>query len=87
MNYYIEVLTAREKNTDELVTKYSERGNTYKMSVNDFYENVEPTLIKYNRNTEENSEKFVYNFNDILKEELQNLIEYYMIETGEKIVI
>lgn len=87
MNYYIEILTAREKNTDELVTKYSERGNTYEMSVNDFYENVEPTLIKYNRNTEENSEKFVYNFNDILKEEPQNLIEYYMIETGEKIVI
>lgn len=57
------------------------------MSVNDFYENVEPTLIKYNRNTEENSEKFVYDFNDILKEEPQNLIEYYMIETGEKIVI
>ena len=64
------------------------KGNTYEMTVHDFEENVEPIIIKTNREYSGGDiPEYIYNFTDILKVGPQNIDEYFNPETGEKIVI
>ena len=57
------------------------------MTVHDFEENIEPIIIDYNRQNGIGRANYVYDFNNVLKIEPQNVIEYYNPETGEKVVI
>ncbi len=58
------------------------------MTLHDFEENIEPIIIEYNRR-EPSGEvpDYVYYFSEILNEDPQEINEYYVPETGEKIVI
>lgn len=88
MNYYIIVYTGEESSLNETLTSYHEIGNTYEMTVHDFEENIEPIIIKYNRQQEiGNSANYIYDFSDMLKIEPQSVTEYYNPNTGEKIVL
>ena len=77
-----------ENSTQQTLTYCQSSGNSYKMTIHDFEENIETIIIKYNR-MEPSGEfpNYVYDFKDILKIEPQETIEYYKPETGEKIVI
>ena len=71
-----------------LITKCTTKGNTYEMTVHDFEENVEPIIIKTNREYSGGDiPEYIYDFTDILKVGPQNIDEYFNPETGEKIVI
>ena len=88
LNYHISIYTGEEWSTKEILTNCYERGNSYKMTVHDFEENVEPIIIKYNRQEESGAvPDYVYDFSNMLKIEPQNINEYYNPKTGEKIVI
>ena len=88
LNYNIYVYTTEEWTTNQLLTHYIERGNAYEMTTHDFEENIEPIIIEYNRR-EPSGEvpDYVYYFSEILNEDPQEINEYYVPETGEKIVI
>lgn len=88
LNYYISVYTGEEWSLQQTLTNYSERGNTYEMTVHDFEENIEPIIMNYNRQEESGAvPDYVYDFSEMLKIEPQSTTEYYNPETGEKIVI
>lgn len=88
LNYNIMVYTGEIWNLQQVATSYSERGNSYEMTVHDFEENIEPIIINYARQDEDGGiPDYVYDFSEILKIEPQNTMEYYNSETGEKIVI
>lgn len=88
LNYYISVYTGEEWSLQQILTNYSERGNTYEMTVHDFEENIEPIIMNYNRQEEFGAvPDYVYDFSEMLKIEPQSTTEYYNPETGEKIVI
>lgn len=88
LNYHISVYTGEEWSTNQTLTNYYERGNSYEMTVHDFEENIEPIIIEYNRQGENGGiPDYIYDFSDMLKIEPQNTVEYYNPETGEKIVI
>ena len=88
LNYYISVYTGEEWSLQQTLTSYSERGNTYEMTVHDFEENIEPIIMDYNRQEETGAvPDYVYDFSEMLKIEPQNTTEYYNPENGEKIVI
>lgn len=88
LNYYISVYTGEEWSLQQILTNYSERGNTYEMTVHDFEENIEPIIMNYNRQEEFGAvPEYVYDFSEMLKIEPQSTTEYYNPETGEKIVI
>lgn len=89
LNYAMYVNDYEDSQTGEKFVAYNERGNSYEMTIHDFEENVEPKIIEFNRMEINDGAMpgYVYNFKDILKVEPQELIEYYNIETGEKIVI
>ena len=58
------------------------------MTVHDFEENVEPIIIKKNREQGEGEiPTYIYDFKDVLNIETQAINEEYNPETGEKIVI
>jgi len=88
LNYYISVYTGEEPSTQQILTRCIERGNSYEMTLHDFEENIEPIIIEYAREYDYgmlNGE--VYDFSEVLKMDIQNTVEYYNPETGEKIVI
>lgn len=88
LNYYMSVYTGEEWSLQQTLTNYSERGNTYEMTVHDFEENIEPIIMNYNRQEESGAvPDYVYDFSEMLKIEPQSTTEYYNPETGEKIVI
>lgn len=88
LNYYMSVYTGEEWSLQQTLTNYSERGNTYEMTVHDFEENIEPIIIDYNRQEESGDvPDYVYDFSKMLKIGPQSTTEYYNPETGEKIVI
>lgn len=88
LNYYISIYTGEDWETQQVFTSCFERGNSYEMTVHDFEENIEPIIIKYNRQDASGGlPDYVYDFTDMLKIEAQNTNEYYDPETGEKIVI
>lgn len=88
LNYYIYISTYEEWSTNQMLTLYEERGNSYEVTVHDFEESLEPIIIKYNRMEPAGDiPDYVYNFNEVLKIEPQDTMEYYNPQTGEKIVI
>ena len=87
LNYNMQIYTVFEETVGYNVTYYKEKGNSYEMTKHDFEENVEPFIIKYNREQGNNLCDYVYNFKEILKIEPQENIEYYNPVTGEKVVI
>ena len=88
LNYSIEISTTYDKSLMQNVTYCSTRGNSYEMTVHDFEENVEPIIIKKNREQGEGEiPTYIYDFKDMLNIEEQTINEKYNPETGEKIVI
>ena len=89
LNYYIEIDGFFEQSIDENVVSVTEFGNYYDMTIHDFETTIEPIIIKYDRSANEGGgiPEYVYDFSEALKIEPQTLIEYYDIETGEKVVI
>ena len=88
LNYHIKVYTGEEWSTGQILTSCYEKGNIYKMTVQDFEQNIEPIIINYARQDENGGiPDYIYNFSSILGIEPQDIIEYYNPETGEKIVI
>lgn len=88
LNYSIEISTTYDKSLMQNVTYCSTRGNSYEMTVHDFEENVEPIIIKKNREQGEGEiPTYIYDFKDMLNIEAQTINEKYNPETGEKIVI
>ena len=88
LNYYINIYTGEEYSTQQTLTSCCEKGNAYKMTIQDFEENIEPIIIDYARRDENGGlSDYIYDFSNILQIEPQNTVEYYNPETGEKIVI
>ena len=89
LNYYIEINGFFEQSMDENLVSVTEFGNYYDMTIHDFETTIEPIIIKYDRSANDGGgiPKYVYDFSEALKIEPQTLIEYYDIETGEKVVI
>ena len=88
LNYYINIYTGEEWTTKQMLTNCYERGNAYEITVHDFEENIEPIIIKYNRQGESGGiPDYIYDFSEMLKIEPQNTVEYYKPETEEKVVI
>lgn len=89
LNYYIEINGFFEQSMDENLVSVTEFGNYYDMTIHDFETTIEPIIIKYDRSANEGGgiPEYVYDFSEVLKIEPQTLIEYYDIETGEKVVI
>ena len=88
LNYYISTYTGEDWSTKQILTSCWEHGNCYEMTVHDFEENIEPIIIKYNRQDEGGGlPNYVYDFSEKLKIEPQSTTEYYNPNTGDKIVI
>ena len=88
LNYYISTYTGEDWSTKQILTSCWEHGNCYEMTVHDFEENIEPIIIKYNRQDEGGGlPNYVYDFSEKLKLEPQSTTEYYNPNTGDKIVI
>ena len=69
------------------MTYCTTEGNSYEITTHDFEENIEPIIIKANRESGNGIQTYVYNFKDILNIEPQTTKEAYNPSTGEKIVI
>ncbi len=88
LNYSIEISTVYDNSLMQNMTYCSTIGNSYEMTVHDFEENVEPIIIKRNREQNEGEiSTYIYDLKDVLKIEPQNINEEYNPETGEKVVI
>ena len=88
LNYNIYVFAADDSGLGQTYLQCTTKGNTYEMTVHDFEENVEPIIIKTNREYSGGDiPEYIYDFTDILKVGPQNIDEYFNPETGEKIVI
>lgn len=87
LNYNMQIYTVFEESLGYNVTYYKEKGNSYEMTKHDFEENIEPLVIKYNREQGNNLCEYVYDFEEMLKIQPQENIEYYNSGTGEKVVI
>lgn len=88
LNYNISISTTYDDATMQNMTYCTTKGNSYEMTVHDFQENIEPIIIKINReNLGKEIPTYVYDFKDILKVEPQTIMEEYNPQTGEKIVI
>lgn len=88
LNYNISISTTYDDAAMQNMTYCTTKGNSYEMTVHDFQENIEPTIIKINReNLGKEIPTYVYDFKDILKVEPQTIMEEYNPQTGEKIVI
>ena len=89
MNYSIDICKYEDFQTELKYTLYTEEGNTYEMTINDFKETIEPQVIKYNIDISNIADVplYVYDFSETLKISPQNTEEYYIPETGEKIVV
>lgn len=89
MNYFISISKYEDWQTTQKYTLYSEEGNTYEMTIHDFKETIEPQIIKYNveMTNAPDVPTFIYDFSEILKISPQYITEYYIPETGEKIVV
>lgn len=88
LNYYVSIYTGKEELTQQILTSCNEYGNTYQMTPDNFKQNIEPMIIKYNK--EDNGggiPNYVYNFEEILNVKPQTTMEYYDPQTEEKIVI
>ena len=86
LNYYI---TVSQYATDETYITYYEFGNSYEMTVLDFEETIEPIIKEECKkmSSDQPISYIIYNLTDVLKIAPQSTIEYYNIETGEKIVV
>ena len=86
LNYYI---TVSQYATDETYITYYEFGNSYEMTVLDFEETIEPIIKEESKqmSSDQPISYIIYNLTDVLKIAPQSTIEYYNIETGEKIVV
>ncbi len=88
LNYNISISTTYDDTAMQNMTYCITKGNSYEMTVHDFQENIEPIIIKINReNLGKEIPTYVYDFKDILKVEPQTIMEEYNPQTGEKIVI
>ena len=88
LNYNISISTTYDDAAMQNMTYCTTKGNSYEMTVHDFQENIEPIIIKINReNLGKEIPTYVYDFKDILKVEPQTIMEEYNPQTGEKIVI
>lgn len=87
LNYNINIQTGEDTSTKQKITRYYEIGNSYEITVHDFEENIEPIIIKYNRQQDGVTSNYLYDFSEVLKSEPQKVVEYYNPETGEKVVI
>ena len=88
LNYYTYVSSTQNKETNENLICFWERGNAYEMTVHDFEVSIEPVILEYNRSFEMmDIPDYVYDFENLLKIAPQETYEYYHPETGEKIVI
>lgn len=88
LNYNISISTTYDDTAMQNMTYCTTKGNSYEMTVHDFQENIEPIIIKINReNLGKEIPTYVYDFKDILKVEPQTIMEEYNPQTGEKIVI
>lgn len=88
LNYSIYIATSYESSLMQNITYCMTTGNSYEITVHDFEENIEPKIMNINRNdTEGEIPNYIYDFSQELKIEPQLNIEYYLPETGEKIVI
>lgn len=89
MNYSINIGQYEDFQTKQEYTLYTEEGNTYEMTINDFKETIEPQVIKYNIDMSNIPAVplYVYDFSETLKISPKNTEEYYIPETGEKIVV
>ena len=84
----VNVFAADDSGLGQTYLQCTTKGNTYEMTVHDFEENVEPIIIKTNREYSGGDiPEYIYDFTDILKVGPQNIDEYFNPETGEKIVI
>ena len=86
LNYYI---TVSQYATDETYITYYEFGNSYEMTVLDFEETIEPIIKEECKkmSSDQPISYIIYNLTDVLKIAPQSTIEYYNIETGEKIIV
>ena len=82
LNYTISTGDFEDPNTLIKYLTINEYGNSYDVTVHDFEENIEPIIIKQNRNTME--EYFMYDFSEILKIGFAEVKEFYNLETGGK---
>lgn len=88
LNYYIHIYTSLEESTQQILTYCETIGNSYEMTVHDFEENIETIIIEYNRaNITGEYPNYIYDFTNVLKVEPQRTVEYYIPETGEKVVV
>ncbi len=88
LNYYTYVSSTQNKETNENLICFLEKGNSYEMTVHDFEVSIEPVILEYNRSFEMmDILDYVYDFENLLKIAPQETYEYYHPETGEKIVI
>lgn len=88
LNYYTYVSSTQNKETNENLICFLEKGNSYEMTVHDFEVSIEPVILEYNRSFEMmDIPDYVYDFENLLKIAPQETYEYYHPETGEKIVI
>ena len=88
LNCNISIATTYDNTLMKNMTFCITKGNSYEMSMNDFSQNVEPIIIKINRQTNESElPKYIYNFSSVLNTEIQTIREEYNPETGEKVVI
>ena len=88
LNCNISIATTYDNALMKNMTFCITKGNSYEMSMNDFSQNVEPIIIKINRQTNESElPKYIYDFSSVLNTEIQTIREEYNPETGEKVVI
>lgn len=87
LNYSINISTTYDEETMQNMTYCTTEGNSYEITTHDFEENIEPIIIKANRESGNGIQTYVYNFKDILNIEPQTTKEAYNPSTGEKIVI
>ena len=68
LNYSIEISTVYDNSLMQNMTYCSTIGNSYEMTVHDFEENVEPIIIKRNREQNEGEiSTYIYDLKDVLK--------------------
>ena len=87
MNYIIMIHTYQESSIMQTVTNIQEYGNSYEVTLHDFEETLEPLIKEKERGLKVDIVDEVYDFTEVLKISPQDTIEYYNLETGEKVVI